>query len=66
MRCERSIIVTKEKRNTHEVSVGKLKIRDLLEDPGIDRRIIVHLISKQIVCRTGIISHGTRKIGGLL
>jgi len=66
MRYEGPIIVTREKRNTHEVLVRKLKIRDLLEDPGIDRRVILHWISKQIVCRTGLISHGTRKIGGLL
>jgi hypothetical protein len=66
MRCERPIIVTREKRNTHKVLVGKLKLRDLLEDTGIDRRVILHWISKQIVCRSGLISHGTRKIGGIL
>jgi len=55
-----------EKRNTHEVLVRKLKHRDLLEDPGIDRRLLLHWISKQLVWRSGLVSLGTRKSGGLL
>jgi hypothetical protein len=65
MKWERPIIVTREKRNTHEVLVGKLKLRDLLEDPGIDRRVILHWISKRLVWRSGLISLETGKSGGL-
>jgi hypothetical protein len=55
-----------EGKENHDVLVGKLKLRDLLEDRGTDRRVILHGISKQLVWRSGPISLGTRKSGGLL
>jgi hypothetical protein len=66
MRQERPIILTREKRNTHDVLVGQLKHRDLLEDSGINRSVILHGISKKLVWSSGLIPLGTRKSGGLL
>jgi len=63
---ERPVTVTREKRNTHGVLMGKLKLRDLLEDPGIGRSVILHWVSKRLVWRNGLISLGPRKSGGLL
>jgi len=52
MRWEKSIILMREKRNAHDVSVGKLKLRDHLEDVGVDRSVILNWISKQLVWRS--------------
>jgi len=43
------MILMREKRNAHDVSVGKLKLTDHLKDVGRDRRVILHRISKQLV-----------------
>jgi hypothetical protein len=42
------LILRKEKRNTHDVLVGRLKLSDHLEDLGVDRRVIHNWISKQL------------------
>jgi len=37
----------KEKRGPHRFLVGKPEVRDYLEDPGVDRRIILRWIFRK-------------------